>query len=204
MLPFFHLGYRGRMNGRTIRIFALPLTLLLFVSHITAQTAKKPDPAKAALIEELIVALKAEQNQQQMMQTIYGSMQAQISQMVDTQLKKEDQGKPEDAERRRSVAADVQDFQRRLFALMTSHMSWQTMKPVYADMYDETFTADELRPLVAFFKSPAGQAYVDKMPSLIGNTMKRVQLVVADMMPDIQKLNAEFIQQMKQKYPAKP
>jgi len=102
------------------------------------------------------------------------------------------------------VQNDVQDFQRRLFALMTAHMSWQTMKPVYVAMYDETFTADELRPLVAFFKSPAGQAYVDKMPSLVSNTMKRMQQVVGEMMPDIQKLNTEFIQQMKQKYSEKP
>jgi uncharacterized protein len=187
-----------------IRICAPWLILLLFGSHAAAQTIKAPDPAKAALIEELIVALKAEQNQQQMMQTIYGSTQAQISQAVDTQLKNEDKGTPEDAEKRRSVAADIQDFQRRLFALMTAHMSWQTMKPVYEAMYDETFTADELRPLVVFFKSPAGQAYVDKMPSLVSNTMKRMQLVVSEMMPDIQKLNAEFVRQMKQKYPAKP
>jgi uncharacterized protein len=180
------------------------LILFLYVSHVTAQTVKEPDPAKAALIEELIVALKAEQNQQQMMQTIYGSMQTQISQAVDTQLKNEDQGRPEDAEKRRSVAADVQDFRRRLFALMTAHMSWQTMKPVYVAMYDETFTTEELRPLVEFMKSPAGQAYIVKMPAMVGNMMKRMQQVVAEMMPDIQKLNAEFVQQMKQKYPAKP
>jgi len=49
-------------------------------------------------------------------------MQAQISQAVDTQLKNEDQGTPEDAEKRRSMVADVQDFQRRLFALMTAHV----------------------------------------------------------------------------------
>jgi hypothetical protein len=186
-----------------IRIYAIWMILLLADSYAAAQAVKTPDPAKAALIEELIVALKAEQNQQQVMQTIYGSMQTQISQAVDTQLKNEDKGTPEDAEKRKNVAVDVQDFQRRLFALMTAHMSWQTMKPLYVDMYGETFTADELRPLVVFFKSTAGQAYVDKMPSLVSNTMKRMQQVVSGMMPDIQKLNAEFVQEMKQKYPDK-
>jgi hypothetical protein len=77
------------------------------------------------------------------------------------------------------------------------------MKPVYEAMYDDTFTTDELRPLVAFFKSPARQAYVDKTPALIGNIMKRMQQVVGDMMPEIQKLNAEFMQQMKEKYSEK-
>jgi hypothetical protein len=187
-----------------IRICAAWTILLFFVSHLTAQTVKTPDPPKAALIEDLIVALKAEQNLQQMMQTINASMQSQVKQIVDSQLKNVSDGSPEDAERRRTMAADVQDFERRLLDLTQAHMSWQTMKPVYVAMYDETFTADELQPLVVFFKSPAGQAYVEKMPLLIGNTMKRMQQVVAGMMPDIQKLNAEFVQQMKEKYPAKP
>ncbi len=187
-----------------LRFCAPWLILLLLIPHAMAQAVNAPDPAKAALIEELIVALKAEQQQQQIMQTMQTAMQNQVNQIVDSQLKASGNASQADAEKRRSVQSDVQDFQRRIFALMTAHMSWQTMKPIYAAMYDETFTADELRPLVAFFASPAGQAYVDKMPSLVSNTMKRTQQVVADMMPDIQKLNTDFIRQMKEKYSAKP
>lgn len=168
------------------------LTLFLLGSHAAAQAplVKAPDPAKAALIEELIVALKVEQQQQQMMQTVQSSMLTQMNSLLT----------PGDEEKKREAQADFQEFQRRMFALMAAHMSWQTMKPVYVEMYDETFTIDELQPLVAFFKSPAGQAFVDKTPVLMANTMKRMQRVTADMMPDIQKLSAEFAQQMKQKY----
>ena len=137
------------------------------------------------------------------MQTIQTSMLNQINQMLDSQLKNLGDGSQADAEKKRSVQADVQNFQRRVFDLMTARMCWQTMKPVYAAMYDDTFTTDELRPLVAFFKSPARQAYVHKTPALIGNIMKRMQQVVGDMMPEIQKLNAEFMQQMKEKYSEK-
>jgi len=38
------------------------------------------------------------------------------------------------------------------------------------------------------------------MPALLGNSMKRMQQVIADMIPDLQKLNKEFAEQMKQKY----
>jgi len=192
------LGIMLRIRGKLV----LFLTLLLMGSYAGAQAppVKAPDPEKAALIEELIVALKAEQNQQQVMQTVQNAMLNQINQMMDSQLKTLGTGNQADAEKARNVQADVQDFQRRLFALMTAHMSWQTMKPVYVAMYDETFTGEELRPLVAFFKSSAGQAFVDKTPALMANTMKRMQRVTADMMPDIQKLNAEFMEQMKQKY----
>ena len=186
-------------------VFTVFAAMLLAGSYANAQAplAKTVDPAKAALIEELIVALKVEQNQQQMIQTMQTSFLNQISQMMDSQLKALDNGNQEDAEKRRNLQADLQEFQRRLFVLMTAHMSWQTMKPVYISVYDDTFTTDELRPLVAFFKSAAGQAFVDKTPTMMTNTMKRMQQVVADMMPDIQKLNTEFMQQMKEKYPDK-
>ena len=178
------------------------LTLFLLGSYAAAQAppVKVSDPAKAVLIEELIVALKAEQNQQQLMGTMQNAMQKQVGQMVDSQLKTLGDGGPGGAEKRRQAQADLENFQHRMFALMNSHMSWQVMKPVYVGTYDETFTTEELRPLVAFMKSPAGQAYIDKMPTMVGNIMKRMQQVMTDMMPDIQKLNADFIQEMKQKY----
>jgi hypothetical protein len=46
--------------------------------------------------------------------------------------------------------------------------------------------------------------YVDKTPALVGNTMKRMQQVIGDMTPEIQKLTADFVQQMKEKYAGKP
>lgn len=176
------------------------LTLLLLGSFAAGQAppAKAPDPDKAALIEELIVALKAEENQQQIMQAFESSMLNQINRTLDSEMK--NLGSAADAEKKRQLQAEVQDFQRRLFALMAAHMSWEIMKPVYRETYDETFTTEELRPLVAFMKSPAGQVYVDKMPAMVGNTMKRMQGVMSDMTPDIQKLNADFMRELRQKY----
>lgn len=151
-----------RIGGKLV----LFLTLLLMGSYAGAQAppVKTSDPAKAALIEELTVALKTERTQQQIMQTMQANMLNQFNQLLDPQLKNSGDKGPVDPEKRRQAQADMQDFQQRVFAIMNSHMAWQTMKPVYVAIYDETFTVDELRPLVAFFKSPAGQAYIDKTP----------------------------------------
>src|SRR4051812_25186333 len=48
----------------------------------------------------------------------------------------------------------------------TSRALWLKLKPGYVKAYAEVYSADELRSLIAFFKSPIGQAYVDKMPEL--------------------------------------
>jgi uncharacterized protein len=187
---------------RSRRGFILCSIVLLLDSsgRAQAQAPKRPDPAKTALIEELLVALKLEQNQQQAMQTIQDNIVSQFNQMLEPQMK----NLGADPEMKRRAEADVQDFQRRVFALLATHMSWQTMEPVYVAMYDETFTVDELRSLVAFFKSPAGQAYVDKTPVLMNNTLKQMQQVVDDVKPEIQRLSNDFMQQMKEKYTGKP
>ena len=40
------------------------------------------------------------------------------------------------------------------------------LQPAYVTAYAEVFSADELRALITFFRSPAGQAYLDKSPEL--------------------------------------
>jgi hypothetical protein len=167
------------------------------------QSQSSVDPAKAALIEELLVALKAQQNQQQMMGTVRTSMLSQMDKMVDLQLKNSGVGTRVDPALNDQIRNDVRDFEGRIFDLMASRMSWENMKPVYFAVYDQTFATDELRPLVAFFKSPAGQAYVTKTPAVLANTMNQMQQVLSGMMPELQKLNNEFTQRMKEKYSEK-
>jgi hypothetical protein len=50
-------------------------------------------------------------------------------------------------------------------------MSWEKMKPMYVQLYRDTFEQEEVDGLIAFYKSPAGQAYVTKMPLLMSKSM---------------------------------
>ena len=140
-------------------VLACFLTLLVLGSYAAAQAppVTASDPAKAALIEELIVALKVEQNQQQVMQTMQNAMQKQVGQMVDSQLKTLGNGGPASAEKMRQAQGDVENFERRMFALMNSHMSWQTMKPgVPGNVRRNVYQRRIAVPLVAFMKFPGG------------------------------------------------
>jgi hypothetical protein len=59
-----------------------------------------------------------------------------------------------------------------------SRAHWLKLKPAYVKAYAEVLSADELRALIAFYKSPIGQAYLDKMPELEGK-LPRIQAVLA-------------------------
>lgn len=47
-----------------------------------------------------------------------------------------------------------------------SRALWLKLKPKYVKAYAEVYSADELRALITFFKSPAGQTYLEKTPEL--------------------------------------
>lgn len=52
-----------------------------------------------------------------------------------------------------------------------------------ADLYDEAFSAEEIREMVRFFESPAGRAYVEKQPGIL----KEVQGTVLGGSQDIRR-----------------
>ncbi len=55
----------------------------------------------------------------------------------------------------------------------------------------------ELSGLVEFFKTPAGRAYVDKMPMLSKHIMALAQKQVVNIAPRIKTLSDEFVAELK-------
>ncbi len=46
--------------------------------------------------------------------------------------------------------------------VIEKEVTWDKLKPEIIGIYRETFTEDELRGIIAFFRSPAGQAFREK------------------------------------------
>src|SRR5260370_9431590 len=121
--------------------------------------------------------MNIEQQEKQMMD--------QMAQMVIGQIKEQmaKQGNVSPAE-----MAKMEDRQKRLFALISEKTSWAHMKPVYAKAYSDTFNEGEIDGILAFYKSPAGKAMIDKQPALNGKIMTNVQAQMADLMPQIEEI----------------
>ncbi len=67
-------------------------------------------------------------------------------------------------------------------------------------MYAETFTSDEVDGIVAFYKSPAGRALLQKQPALATKGLALAQEKIRDAMPDIQKMTEPWVEDIKKKY----
>jgi hypothetical protein len=49
---------------------------------------------------------------------------------------------------------------------LAQHLSWKTLQPEFVALYQRSFTEDELKALIAFYKTPVGKKAITIMPKL--------------------------------------
>jgi len=128
--------------------------------------------SKDAKIDQLFKAMNIEAQQKQML--------AQMQQMVISQVKAQ---LPSEADK-----AKAEEMEKKMFALIEQETSWQKLKPVMVKAYGDTYTEPEIEGILAFYKSPAGQAMIAKQPTLISKVMTGMQSQMTNIMSEVEKL----------------
>jgi len=88
--------------------------------------------------------------------------------------------------------AALDDFQKKLLAVMEPQIGWEVMKPAFADLYAKAFTEEQMDAIIAFYKSPAGMALMDKMPQINQQANQMVQAKIVALQPQVRQLFADF------------
>ncbi len=135
--------------------------------------ARADEASKNTKIDEMMKLLNFDQMMKQMSE--------QMKTLAATQL-----NKVEMSDQERKAA---QDIQVRIAEVFQDRMV--QMKPMIVKIYAETFTEEEIDGILSFYKSPAGQAMVQKMPQLMQRSMAVGQQMMGDVMPEIQKMIEE-------------
>ena len=60
----------------------------------------------------------------------------------------------------------LDDFERKVSGMIDSELNWKALQPEFVNIYAKTFTEDELNGILAFYKSPVGQAFLTKSPTI--------------------------------------
>jgi hypothetical protein len=81
-----------------------------------------------------------------------------------------------------------EELQSKLVTILTNALSWEKIKPIYVKLYADTYTEQEMDGIIAFYKSPAGEAMLAKTPVIMTKSNELVQQLMATAMPEIQKL----------------
>jgi TonB family protein len=150
-----------------------------------------PDPAKAAVIEELLILSKVDQLLPQLLELVRVPTQQLIGAGID-------QGLPKTIDRQR-IASDVQDLQRQVFEAISTRLRAQ-FAPMFIRIYSDTFTLEQLKDVVAFYKTPSGQALIGKQSEVIAKSSAGMQELTKQYVPDIQKTIRDWVEATNKKY----
>lgn len=162
--------------------FTMRLLVAVFCGTVLLWAPARADEAsKNAKIEELLKLSNVDRMMSQMTDQMKAMTSAQFNGM---NLSAED----------RKAAQEMQD---RIVALIVEH--WGKMKPMLVKAYADTYTEEEVDGILTFYRSPAGQAMLQKMPALMQRSMALGQQMIAELMPEIQKMTAEAAEKLKQK-----
>jgi hypothetical protein len=96
----------------------------------------------------------------------------------------------------------AQKYLKRINDIMTRELQWEKMKDDYIDLYVDIFSEPEIRELIEFYKTPLGKKVIEKTPLLMQKSMQLGQQRATKIMPEIQAISNEMIQELQRKYPS--
>jgi len=164
------------------RMFVLFL-MCSMLSVWSVAASEKQGPTRRALAEELLNLMNVKENAEQSF--------VMVKQMMSSQIEKLKQQENVSVK----VSSATEKTMDMTMDIMAKELSWDKMKDEYINLYAETFTEEELKGIIDFYKSPAGQAFSKKQPELMRRTMEMSQEKMAQIMPKIREMTREHMQQ---------
>jgi hypothetical protein len=95
------------------------------------------------------------------------------------------------------IQNDIDRHRSEMTSLMKELLDWKKLEPIYVRIYQKSFTQAEVDGMIAFYKTPAGQAMINKMPAVMQNSIDEVQQLMGPVMEKIQQTQQEVAAAMK-------
>ena len=144
--------------------------VITLLASLTFASLAHCAPASQESIDRLLVDAKVEK--------MLDTMLVNIDQVMRRSMDASTQGQPLSPEQRRVVDATTTKF----VQVMRDEMTWDKLRPLYVQIYQESFTQEEIDGLIAFYESPAGVAFIEKMPVVMQKSMSIMQSRMAPML----------------------
>lgn len=142
-------------------------------------------PASEATVREFLAVTKAKD--------VLDSVWGQIDQSMDMGIKAALNGQAVTPEQQKIIDG----MRSKIVAIFKDELAWDKLEPVFLEVYEKSFTQKELEPIIAFYKTPAGQAMVAKMPVVMQNTNAAMVGRIQAMMPRIQQMERDMMADLK-------
>jgi hypothetical protein len=150
----------------------------LFLITLQSVWAAEPTPTDASVME-LLTVTKAQSLMASGIQQIDAAMRARMDQAL--------AGRPLSPEQKKIL----DDMRVQSMSLIVSELKWEKLAPQYLEVYKKSFTQKEVDGMLAFYKTEAGQAVINKMPAVMQYSMQLMQNMLASLMPKMEKIQKD-------------
>lgn len=182
--PLFHLSLNITFSSKKIMkntIKLMALALLLSSSQVFAQAGK---PSVDSIKE--VFALT---NSRAMLINVQSQMDGMMKNMMQQSMK--------DQTINAAQQKVLEKFQAKVIEIQKEELSWDKMEPMFLAIYGNALTQDDVDGMIAFYKSPAGQSFINKMPSIMQQTMISMQKMMGPLMEKMKLASEELSEEMK-------
>jgi hypothetical protein len=171
------------------------LKRILFVLTLCGPVAFAADPASPAsgnppsdaTVKQLLEVMHGK--------TMVDSMMSQMDLMMKNALQQVTQGRPVPPEAQKTFDQCRTD----VVAAMKEEFTWEKLEPMYVRIYQKSFTQVEVDGMIGFYKTPAGQAVISKMPLVMRNSMNEAMQMMGPMMKRIESMQQDVMTQIQAK-----
>ena len=157
---------------------------ILFLAAALCGTARAA-PASDASIAQLLVAMRSEAAMDSALSVMDQSMRNGMARATRGQ---------DFTPAQRAV---LEASQLKIARIMREELSWSRMLPLYTQIYRENFTQEDIDGLTAFYQSPAGAAFAQKMPIVMQRTMVLMQDRMGPMTERVQAAMRDSLEEIK-------
>jgi hypothetical protein len=159
----------------------IPLFAVCFALILSVPSARADEASRRAKAKEMLTLMHMDTTMSKMMDNMMQQMSAMSKQMGggNSNVTPEQQ-------------ARLDDFQKKVFALIETQMSWKSLEPDYIDLYAKNFTDEQLDGIITFYKSPAGVAMIEKLPTLTNEGMQLAQTKMTAIQPQLMQMIQDF------------
>jgi hypothetical protein len=95
------------------------------------------------------------------------------------------------------VQKDIDQRRDESVSLMKELLDWKKLEPMYVRIYQKSFTQPEVDGMLAFYKTPAGQAVISKMPTVMQSSIDEMQQLMGPVMEKIQRTQQDVAAELK-------
>ena len=173
------------MFKRILLFLALGATAAYGVDNPSPGASGTGAPPSEASVKQLLELAQAHKLADSVMGQMDGLMTQAIQQAI------------EGREVPAKVQKEIDKRQAEVGALMKELLDWKKLEPMYVRIYQKTFSQPEVDGMIAFYRTPAGQAVIAKMPAAMQNTMDEMQQMMAPVMQKMQRMQQDVVAEMK-------